>query len=151
MRPMIMCCLSFILLGLNAHTARAADAKDADAARAKLRAMLENARLPEVKFEGTALDVVVDFVRDVSLLPITAEWNEIEKARIDRAAPVNAKLKNITLGALLDEIARSAAGDKLAFYADDGTTIRLTTRARAEAACKANGNSYLLPLPKPAN
>lgn len=68
--------------------------------------------VPEVNFDGTPFDDVVDFLRDVTGANIFVDWNALDKAKVDRQTPVNLRLINLPLDQTLRLILDSAAGDK---------------------------------------
>jgi hypothetical protein len=67
---------------------------------AALRAKLDR-RLPEVKFDGVGLSDVLDFIRDVSGLPIRVDWDGLADAGVDRNAPVTARFYDLRAGQVM--------------------------------------------------
>ena len=65
-------------------------------------------RVPEVNFDAVALSDVVDFLRDVSGANVFVDWGALESAGIERAAPVTARAKNVSLSTALDLVLASA-------------------------------------------
>ena len=51
--------------------------------------------LPEVTFDGVGFSDVADFLRDVTGANLLIDWKRLEKAGIDRNAPITVKLRNI--------------------------------------------------------
>jgi hypothetical protein len=83
--------------------------------------------VPEVNFDGTPFDDVVDFLRDVTGANLFVDWNALEKAKVDRHAPVNLRLKNVPLDQTLRLILDSAGGNKAVLdFKVEGDTITVS-------------------------
>lgn len=73
--------------------------KMSDSLRAKI-----DRQLPEVSFNSVGLSDVLDFLKDVSGIPINANWNALKALGVDRNEPVSVKLTGATLGEVLGVI-----------------------------------------------
>ncbi|MGA2497823.1 MAG: M56 family metallopeptidase [Tepidisphaeraceae bacterium] len=91
-------------------------------------------RLQELRFDGIALEEVVDFLRDVSGANITVNWKAIEAAGIKKAAPVTVRLRDIKFGKALSEILANVSGGKvrLAYTFDDRALVISTVEDIAQ-------------------
>jgi hypothetical protein len=102
---------------------RAAERRPADVGvpdEKALAAQLEKP-LPEINFQGQGFADVIDFLRDVSAANIFVDWRALEKAGIDKNAPVTARLRNVKLKTALDKVLESVAPkNKLGWKADQG-------------------------------
>src|SRR5437762_849899 len=88
--------------------------------------------LPTMNFSGVAFADVIDFLRDVSGANIHVDWKILEAAGIGKDAPVNLRLRSVSLRKVLGLVLREAGGgDVLTFYADGGV-IEITTREVAD-------------------
>ncbi len=61
----------------------------------KVQAVLDRT-LPEVKFVGVGLADVLDFMKDVTKVPIDADWKQLAAAGVDRDSPVTLRLERVT-------------------------------------------------------
>ena len=80
-----------------ADSARAMAAANAGPA---LRARLDH-RLPEVKFDGVGLSDVLDFLRDVTGIPIEVDWTGLADAGVSRDVPVTVRFGDMPAGQVL--------------------------------------------------
>ena len=100
------------------HAEEAAGAKEEQADR-QIADRLEK-RLPEIRFSNTAFQDAIDFLRDVSGADISVNWAALEKAGIDRNAPVTTRLKDVKLSRALEHILHNVGGGKIDFVAAKG-------------------------------
>jgi hypothetical protein len=91
----------------------------ADSARAMARADISPAlrakldrRLPEVKFDGVGLSDVLDFLRNVSGLPLTVDWKGLGDAGVGHDDPVTARFDYLGTGQVLRLILVSMNSNK---------------------------------------
>jgi hypothetical protein len=75
---------------------------------AKVRADL-NRVLPELKFDGTGLGDVLEFVKDVSGAQIVVDWAALAKAGVKKDTPVTVSMKDVKLAEALTKILDKAA------------------------------------------
>jgi hypothetical protein len=71
--------------------------------------------LPEVTFDGVGFADATDFLRDVSGANVFVDWIHLEKAGVDRNAPVSVKLRNVKFSGALQAICDSAGKGKAVF------------------------------------
>ena len=75
-------------------------------------------------------DEVIDLLRDTSGVNILVNWKQIEQAGIDRKTPVQARLRDVKLAKVLDEVLRQVSTDptnKLTYTVDEGVITISTT------------------------
>ena len=97
---------------------KAAEKQGAD--EKALAAQLEKP-LPEINFQGQGFADVIDFLRDVSGTNIFVDWIALEKAGIDKNAPVTARLRDVKLKTALDKVLESVASkEKLGWKTEQG-------------------------------
>ena len=79
-------------------------------------------RLQELRFDGTALSEVIDFLRDISGANITVNWKTIEAAGIEKTTPVSLRLRDIKFHKALSTILNEVGGSnvKLDYDVEDG-------------------------------
>lgn len=88
-------------------------------------------RVPEVRFDDVGLADTFDFLRDVSGVPLDVQWAELERAGVDRNAPVSFKVADLSLGSVLRLLpAGNAEGGSLDIRAKNG---RIEIGARTDA------------------
>lgn len=88
--------------------------------------------LPEMKFTGVTFGDAIDFVRDVGGLNIHVNWKALEQEGVTADAPVNIRLRAVSLRKVLNLLLSEAGGsDRIAFYMEDGV-VEVTTRALAD-------------------
>ncbi|GEM_PF-1505615 len=89
---------------------------------------------PLVRFNGTALDEVIELLRDTSGVQIIPDWEQIERAGIGRKAAIQTRLRDVTLAGVLDEVLRQVSTDPknpLTYTVDEGV-VTITTVADAK-------------------
>ena len=92
-----------------------------------------NQTIPEVPFSGVAFSDAVDYLRDISGANIVVNWKALEEAGIAKDAPINVRLRTITLRKALEMvISEAGGGDKLALDFDQNV-VTITTRELADA------------------
>ena len=88
-----------------------------------------NRMMPEINFNQIAVRDAVEFLKDITTIPIEVNWNAVEKAGIKKASPTTIRIKNLslrrTLRLLLDDV--GGDGEKLD-YVIDGDHILISTR-----------------------
>ncbi len=84
--------------------------------------------LPELRFDGVALNDAIDFLRDVSGANITVNWKALSEQGVTPDSPLTLKLRNVSLRKGLDLILSEAgAGDKLGWTTDQNV-VEISTR-----------------------
>jgi general secretion pathway protein D len=88
---------------------------------AQTEALLDSV-LPEMRFDQTAFQDVVEYLRDTTQANIFVNWNVLEAAGIDKMTQIDTRLRNIKFRKVLEIILRSAdlAGVGLGYTIDDG-------------------------------
>jgi len=87
-------------------------------------------RIPELRFDGVALADVLGFLSDVNGTTFTADWNALRKQNVDVTTSVTMRVKDLTLGQILDAIAIHLNKDGEVIYTvDKDNTIEFTTKA----------------------
>jgi hypothetical protein len=74
-------------------------------------------QLPELRFDQIGFSDVVDFLRDVTGANIQVDWASLEKVKVDRNAPVSARLRDVKLSKVLDVFLADVGGGKLTYLA----------------------------------
>lgn len=82
-------------------------------------------KLPEVKFNDIGVQVVIDFLQDVSGQYIAVDWEALEAMGISRNALISMRHRDIPLKEALQETLDQAAGAKakLTFIVDSGIRV----------------------------
>lgn len=121
-----------VAAGLAAATLIPTSSASAASANAATRRQL-NTVLPEVKLSGVAFADALDFLRDISGVNMTVNWKALETAGITRDAPVNVRLRSVSLRkALLMILAEAGGGDTLTYDMDEGV-VEITTKELADS------------------
>lgn len=119
---------SVLAVGLVFGGIHATPASAANVARTQL-----NISIPEINFNGVALNDAIDFIRDVSGANITVNWKALEEAGVAKDSPVNLRLRRVSVGkALQTMLSEAGGGDKLG-YDIDQNVINITTKELADA------------------
>ncbi|HEX2986709.1 MAG TPA: VIT domain-containing protein, partial [Chloroflexota bacterium] len=94
-----------------------------------------NRKQPQVRFERMAFEDVIDLLRDTTGLDIQVDWKQLQQAGIDPKAPVQARMRDVKLATLLDEVLRQVStnpANKLVYTVDeDGITVSTVAGARS--------------------
>ncbi|MBP7746605.1 MAG: hypothetical protein KA383_10760 [Phycisphaerae bacterium] len=91
-----------------------------------------SAALPDVRFEETPLEQVMDFLTDVTKINISVDWTDLADNGIERDKAVTVQLSNVTFRAVLNEVLAQAGGDtRLAFAIGDGL-LRIATKDKLD-------------------
>ena len=93
-------------------------------------------RLPELKFDGTPFEDVIDFLRDMTGANIFVNWKALETAGIDRKAPVTARLRDVKFSKVLTTVLGSVSADpanRLDYTVDEGV-ITISTATELSGA-----------------
>src|SRR3954471_2895944 len=84
--------------------------------------------VPDLRLTGVPLNDAIDSLRDLSGANIHVNWRALEEIGVGKDTPVNLRVRNVTLEKSLNLILSEAgAGDKLAYYTDQGV-VEITTR-----------------------
>src|SRR5437016_13077874 len=94
--------------------------------------LMLNRTVPDLKMTGVALADAVDSLRDISGANLHVNWRALEEQGIGKDTPVNVHVRGVTVEKALNLVLSEAgAGDKLAYYIDQGV-IEITTREVAD-------------------
>jgi hypothetical protein len=111
-----------------------AAAQDRDRGRSSPRAQTPNTlrvlnqRLPEVTFQETPFDQVMEWLADFTQLNISVRWQTLEDAGVARDTPITVQARNLRLSQVLWLIMNEAAGSDLKLaYRASGTLLILST------------------------
>jgi hypothetical protein len=118
LRSPVGAALTTIIAGESAPTTQAAQD-----AQQKLDTVM-----PDVHFDRVGLEVAINQIRDATHANLIVDWRGLEAAGIDRNAPVELRVCNLSAAKVLAEVLTYVGGDtvKLAFRVDDGI-VRVTT------------------------
>lgn len=86
----------------------------------------------EISFEERPFDQVVDFLTELNELNIAVDWEDLERAGIDRDKPVSLRLKNISLRTVLTEILSQVGGDTPVTFAIGEGLLRVATKEKLD-------------------
>ncbi|HET6250387.1 MAG TPA: hypothetical protein VFE47_22055 [Tepidisphaeraceae bacterium] len=87
-----------------------------------------NQTLPEVQFNGVALNDAIDFLRDVSGANIAVNWKALEEAGVTKDTPINVRLRAVSMKKALQMVLTEAGGGDKLGYDVDGNVISITTK-----------------------
>ena len=87
--------------------------------------------LPEVKFDGVALEECIDFLRDVSGANIHVNWRALEASGITQDTPVTLRLRSVSIAKVLSLLLNEAGGGDTLAYDMDENVISITTKEQA--------------------
>lgn len=91
-----------------------------------------NASLPDVRFEETAFEQVMEFLAEMTKVNVSVDWTDLTDNGIERDKPVTVKLSNVTFRTVLNEVLSQAGGDvNLAFTVGDGL-LRIATKQKLD-------------------
>src|SRR5437870_9431849 len=94
--------------------------------------LMLNRTVPDLKMTGVAVVDAIDSLRDLTNANIHVNWKALEEQGIGKDTPVNVHVRGVTLEKALSLVLSEAgAGDKLAYYIDQGV-IEITTREVAD-------------------
>lgn len=94
---------------------------------------LMDRRLPELNFAGQAFSDVIDFMKDVTGLKLSVDWDALKKAGIEKETPVKVRVKEISTSECISLILQSVGDGKTSLqctFKDGVGTI--TTEAKSE-------------------
>jgi type II secretory pathway component GspD/PulD (secretin) len=90
------------------------------------------ASLPDVRFEETAFEQVMDFLGEMTKVNISVDWTDLADNGVERDKPVTVRLSNVTFRTVLNEVLSQAGGDvHLAFAVGDGL-LRIATKQKLD-------------------
>jgi general secretion pathway protein D len=90
------------------------------------------ATLPDVRFEETPFEQVVQFLGEMTKANISVDWTNLVDNGIDRDKPVTVQLNNVTFRSVLKEVLAQVGGEtKLAFEVGDGL-LRIATKDKLD-------------------
>jgi hypothetical protein len=87
-------------------------------------------KLPEVKFNQTAVSDVIDYLRDVSGSNLVVDWRALESAGVKQNTNITLQLRNVSFRKALETALFLASGDHdlLDYQADDGVILISTAQ-----------------------
>lgn len=90
------------------------------------------AALPDVRFEETPFEQVMEFLADMTKVNLSVDWTDLVDNGIERDKPVTVQLSNITFRTVLNEVLTQVGGDvHLAFAIGDGL-LRVATKEKLD-------------------
>ena len=104
-------------------------------------------RVPEVSFEETPFEQVVEWLREHTGVNVTVHWQVMQDAGLERDTPISLKARNIRLSQVLWMIVNQAAGSELDLayrVSDDLITLSLREDFEQEMIAKVYDVSDLL-------
>ena len=104
-------------------------------------------RVPEVSFEETPFEQVVEWLREHTGVNVTVHWQVMQDAGLERDTPISLKARNIRLSQVLWMIVNQAAGSELEMayrVSDDLITLSLREDFEREMIAKVYDVSDLL-------
>jgi hypothetical protein len=113
-------------------------------------------KLPEVKFDQTAVSDVIDHLRDVTGSNLVVDWRALEGAGVKPNTNITLQLRNVSFRKALETALFLASGssDLLDYQADDGVVLVSTAqklqRARNEGVKSVRPASTAAPRIAPA-
>jgi uncharacterized membrane protein YgcG len=89
--------------------------------------------VPEIKFNGSSLSDVIDFLADATAANISVDWKALDAAHIAKDTPITLKMSSqIPLHKVLKLVLDQAAGSGvLTFYVDEGV-IEITSQEASD-------------------
>ncbi len=88
--------------------------------------------VPDLRLTGVALSDAIDSLRDLSGANIHVNWRALEEIGVGKDTSVNLRVRGVSLEKALNLILSEAgAGDRLAYYTDQGV-VEITTRDLAD-------------------
>lgn len=88
--------------------------------------------LPEVRFEETPFETVVEFLGDIKKVNLAVDWEDLESNAIERDKPVTVKLSDLAFRTVLKEVLGQVGGDvNLSFAVTEGL-IRVASKEKLD-------------------
>ncbi len=88
--------------------------------------------LPEVRFEETPFEQVVQFLDEMTKINLSVDWTDLVDNGIEREAPVTLQLSGVSFRTVLNEVLSQVGGDvQLAFAVGDGL-LRVATKEKLD-------------------
>ncbi len=88
--------------------------------------------LPEVRFEETPFETVVEFLGDIKKVNLAVDWEDLESNAIERDKPVTVKLNELSFRTVLKEVLGQVGGDvNLSFAVTEGL-IRVASKEKLD-------------------
>jgi hypothetical protein len=100
-------------------------------------AMLD-AKIPDARFDNTALSDVIDFLHDATRANIVVDWRSIEAAGIERSTPITLNLRNVSFKDALTHALRDLG---LIYKAENGI-VQITIVPAAPQPAKVVVRAY---------
>jgi hypothetical protein len=84
-------------------------------------------RIPLVQFSATPLSECLTFLSESAGVSFQIDWRTLEAAGIDKSTPITLRLRNVSVGKVLDIVLREAgSGSTLTWEYDDGVLVITT-------------------------
>ncbi len=105
--------------------------------------------IPEVQFQDTPFEQVMDFLQELTKLNMTVYWSDLADGGVPKDKPISVRLKNLPLRVVLTEVLANAGGDVPLGYAIRDGVLTIGTQAKLdrEPALLAELNLSNAPLP----
>lgn len=89
--------------------------------------------LPDVQFDDTPLETVMEFLQDAQKVNISVDWDDLQSAGVERDTPISVRLAKLSFGTVLREIINQAGGadSTLSYRVVDGL-VRVATREKLD-------------------
>jgi hypothetical protein len=89
--------------------------------------------MQEMKFNGTSLSDVLDFLADTTNANFSVDWKALDAAHVAKDTPVTLRLSaNVPLHKVLDLIFQQAAGQGVVTYYVDSGVIEITSQEASD-------------------
>ncbi len=119
-------------LELTAQRSKAGVGTGRDIGDVELNRLLDTT-LPEVRFDETAFETVIQFLQEMTKANIQPDWTDLsDTALVERDTPVTIQLSNVSFRKVLKEVLLQVGGETdLSFVADEGV-LRIATKAKLD-------------------
>ena len=88
--------------------------------------------VPEVRFEETPFEQVIEFLGDLRKVNIAVDWEDLDANAMERDKPVTLKLDELSFETVLKQVLEQVGGDSnLGFSVTDGL-IRIATKEKLD-------------------
>jgi tetratricopeptide (TPR) repeat protein len=88
--------------------------------------------IPTTRFEETSLEIVMNWLSDITKVNMSVDWTDLESYAINRDRPVTMQLNGVPFRTVLEEILEQVGGDtELAYAVGDGL-LRIATKEKLD-------------------
>jgi len=91
-----------------------------------------NLTLPDVRFEETPFEQVMEFLADMTKVNLSVDWVDLTDAGIERDAPVTIRLSNVSFRTILKEVLAQVGGETQLAYAIGDGLLRVATKEKLD-------------------